>query len=143
MKNLVPLRTSYFKEFETIVDAKQESRKNILKFAYDMIESQYLKYEQSVDELAEILQYKLDYTDNIDLKDALLHCYEAPTKPLDLIKKKIILLQSNEFRDKCHYCGINMVDTFDHYLPKSLFPEYSVMPINLFPCCAQCNRKKG
>ena len=33
--------------------------------------------------------------------------------------------------------------TFDHYLGKGQFPEYSILSKNLVPCCSKCNSKKG
>jgi hypothetical protein len=30
----------------------------------------------------------------------------------------------------------------DHYLPKTHFPEYSILALNLVPMCDTCNRKK-
>ncbi|MDX0833809.1 HNH endonuclease [Sinorhizobium medicae] len=44
---------------------------------------------------------------------------------------------------KCPFCGgIGQVHTLDHYLPKSNFPVYSVLPDNLVPCCRDCNSGK-
>lgn len=43
---------------------------------------------------------------------------------------------------KCPLCSIRGVDTLDHYLPKSLYPLYSVTPINLIPSCTPCNKGK-
>ncbi|TAV50215.1 HNH endonuclease [Rhizobium leguminosarum] len=44
---------------------------------------------------------------------------------------------------KCPFCGgIGQVHTVDHYLPKSNFPVYSVLPDNLVPCCRDCNTGK-
>jgi hypothetical protein len=44
---------------------------------------------------------------------------------------------------KCPFCGgIGQVHTLDHYLPKSNFPIYSVLPENLVPCCRDCNSGK-
>jgi hypothetical protein len=42
----------------------------------------------------------------------------------------------------CPYCGDRPVTGLDHYLPNSLFPEFSVLPLNLIPCCSDCNRIK-
>ncbi|PDS68851.1 HNH endonuclease [Rhizobium phaseoli] len=51
------------------------------------------------------------------------------------------LLVSSDGR--CPFCGgIGQVHTVDHYLPKSSFPVYSVLPDNLIPCCRDCNTGK-
>jgi 5-methylcytosine-specific restriction endonuclease McrA len=43
----------------------------------------------------------------------------------------------------CQNCTINEADTMDHILGQSEFPEFSVHPKNLFPCCSVCNKKKS
>jgi hypothetical protein len=43
----------------------------------------------------------------------------------------------------CPFCGFGTVSTLDHYLPKSPFPTYSVLPYNLIPCCFDCNKGKS
>lgn len=44
---------------------------------------------------------------------------------------------------KCPLCGIHDVTDIDHYMPRSVFPEYSVHPLNLIPICHECNKRKG
>ncbi len=44
---------------------------------------------------------------------------------------------------KCPHCGINVANTLDHHLPKSQYPRLSVAPLNLVPCCNDCNKAKG
>jgi hypothetical protein len=39
-------------------------------------------------------------------------------------------------------CGIGTVNTLDHYLPKGLFPVFSVTPNNLVPACTWCQGEK-
>ena len=44
---------------------------------------------------------------------------------------------------KCPLCGgVGHVRTLDHYLPKSNFPIFTIMPTNLVPCCRDCNSEK-
>lgn len=44
----------------------------------------------------------------------------------------------------CPFCGgVGYVATLDHYLPKSGFPLFSVLPGNLVPCCRDCNTGKS
>lgn len=45
--------------------------------------------------------------------------------------------------DYCPYCNISPVDTIDHALPKSVYPEFSVLAPNLVPACSACNRDKS
>ncbi len=42
----------------------------------------------------------------------------------------------------CPLCAHRIASSIDHYLPKDYFPELSVVPMNLIPCCADCNRIK-
>ena len=44
---------------------------------------------------------------------------------------------------KCPLCGFGHASTLDHYLPKSKFPFFSVLPLNLVPACKDCNKGKS
>lgn len=44
---------------------------------------------------------------------------------------------------KCPYCRFGHAETLDHFLPKSRYPSYSVLPINLVPACMRCNTGKA
>jgi len=43
---------------------------------------------------------------------------------------------------RCPMCLHGRVRTLDHFLPKSLFTFLSVVPLNLVPCCNDCNKTK-
>lgn len=43
---------------------------------------------------------------------------------------------------RCPLCGQRDVQTLDHYLPRSEYPELCVTPANLVPCCRDCNSAK-
>lgn len=43
---------------------------------------------------------------------------------------------------KCPLCGVGTVTVLDHHLPKSKYPDLSVCPYNLVPCCDFCNNAK-
>ena len=43
----------------------------------------------------------------------------------------------------CPLCGVQIVSTLDHYLPKSKYPALAVTPSNLIPSCYDCNFGKG
>ena len=44
--------------------------------------------------------------------------------------------------ERCPFCGIGTVTTLDHYLPKTKFPTFSVLPYNLVASCKDCNTGK-
>ncbi len=52
-------------------------------------------------------------------------------------------IMSAPVHGRCPLCGIGTVNTLDHYLPKSLFPVYSVTPNNLVPACVWCQAEKS
>lgn len=43
---------------------------------------------------------------------------------------------------RCPFCGIGTVNTLDHFLPKTHFPVFSVVPNNLVPACTWCQGEK-
>lgn len=42
----------------------------------------------------------------------------------------------------CPLCGVGTVSSLDHHLPQSKYPEYVLVPANLIPACADCNKSK-
>lgn len=79
-------------------------------------------------------------------KAALLACYNVGTIPLSQLKDAILaalkaLAPIN--LQRCPYCMLNDPRTWDHYLPKDSYPEYSVYHPNLLYVCFGCNQRKG
>lgn len=52
-------------------------------------------------------------------------------------------IMSAPMHGRCPLCGIGTVNTLDHYLPKTWFPVYSVLPNNLVPVCSWCQGVKS
>ncbi|GGN39068.1 MULTISPECIES: HNH endonuclease [Marinomonas] len=46
----------------------------------------------------------------------------------------------NSAKESCPFCsGIGTPRNVDHFLPKSHFPQFSILPHNLVPACRDCN----
>lgn len=45
--------------------------------------------------------------------------------------------------NRCPMCMHREVRTLDHFLPKAHYTILSVTPLNLVPCCTDCNKAKG
>ena len=57
-------------------------------------------------------------------------------KPGRYIYDQLILVAN----EKCPFCGgIGRPQNLDHFLPKSSFPQLSIIPLNLIPICRDCN----
>ena len=54
-----------------------------------------------------------------------------------------VLLNPENRGGLCVYCDISVAHEMDHFLPKSVFPEFAVLSANLVPSCGRCNRLKG
>lgn len=52
------------------------------------------------------------------------------------------LLKSAPPNDMCPLCAQRPVSTLDHYLAQALHPALTVVPLNLVPACAECNKLK-
>jgi hypothetical protein len=44
--------------------------------------------------------------------------------------------------DRCPFCDQRNVSTLDHILPKTLYSNLTVTPLNLVGACMECNKKK-
>jgi hypothetical protein len=44
--------------------------------------------------------------------------------------------------DRCPFCDQRNVSTLDHVLPKALYPQLAVAPLNLVGACMECNKIK-
>lgn len=43
----------------------------------------------------------------------------------------------------CPFCSCAPAETLDHFMSKSIYPGFSVLPLNLAPACFSCNKGKG
>lgn len=76
-------------------------------------------------------------------KDDMVYLYdERLVKSVDG-KPYYDKIKSNVPLGKCPICGYSLVDTIDHYLPKSVFHQYTITLENLVPLCIVCNKNKG
>lgn len=86
-------------------------------------------------------------------REGITHSKDVSKSDLiDLYNRKLInsQLEARSYYDRirtsshiCPYCGKRHVTTVDHFMPKSIYPNFSITPINLIPCCSDCNTSKN
>lgn len=59
----------------------------------------------------------------------------------DKAKRSRPLMRIRRQKDlpSCPVCGSPVTGQLDHYLPRSVYPEFAVMRANLVPACTHCN----
>jgi hypothetical protein len=73
-------------------------------------------------------------------KSDLIKMYSQYFADKDKPARRIYNDLLNAARDHCPFCGgIGSPRTLDHFLPKKLFPQFSILPFNLVPSCRDCN----
>lgn len=121
--------------FDGIAAAKRDPRQALMQEARTKVLAAYQGYEDAVPEVG-----GLGHTALTELqKGALRHAFTVETEPMAGLRASLLEPISVA---RCPFCGISESSTLDHYLPKEQYPEFSVFPKNLVPCCAVCNTRK-
>lgn len=140
MRNLAPLRLNY-SYFLKIISMKHLGVRTALQGIAPSIQTEYRKYVKACNgnNLHSFTASNFTGVDVVNLKD----CY-ADRVEVNNLKQHIYDNQPSHIRYECQYCMIgDSGDSFDHYLPKEDFPEFSVLSNNLIPCCTRCNTHKS
>ncbi len=142
MNNLTPFSGNSQHYFDNISTAKKEPTRSTLTFIRARIHASYSHYNANTSNFSNISALIWTSAE----KAALIDCYSTRTNELGKLKVDIRehhRTSNAAIAARCPYCGINVGNTFDHYLSKSVFPEYAVCSLNLIPCCNECNLLKG
>ena len=136
---LTPINGSDAKRLGSIISAKKNPRKGRLLAAKPWLLSRYRAYGRRSTELYRLRMLNVASQVRSDCE----HCFDQETAALAAMKSAIVdnLPAANRFF--CPYCCAVKWDTFDHFAPKALFPEFAVLASNLIPACHRCNGKKG
>lgn len=51
-------------------------------------------------------------------------------------------IKNSSPNNRCPFCGVGVVSSLDHYLPKWRYSDICITPINLVPSCNDCNKFK-
>jgi len=121
---------------DDIITAKYRPRKARLQAVRDDVIVAYQDYVDAAPAVENLPPIELTALQ----AGALRHAYEVETVPMTKLRTR---LMSRIVVSRCPFCGLSESSTLDHYLPKELYPQFSVLSKNLVPCCASCNTRKG
>lgn len=146
MRNLKPYQENSEGFYDKIIASKNISSKDPdykirLSANKKTISKQFEIYDDN------FTKNKLEFLENHSFNDDesidLIKLYSYRNKHIQKLKINVTTLQNNRIFNTCQNCTINEINTFDHFVNKSEFPEFSVHPKNLHPSCSVCNSYKG
>lgn len=120
--------------------ADDPNRKDRLSNLITKVDPSYSEYDSklSTNTLPLLTKLTLSTMEETDL----LSLYSYKSSKLTAFRRAISTDNSSTYQATCQYCTVNSVNSLDHFVPKDLFPEFSVHPNNLIPSCTKCNSKK-
>lgn len=141
MRNKPPPKSTHRKNIErlkSLIEPKNSEFREALKIIKLDIFKAYRVYKSKLNNLSEVIP--IDYI-NLN-KRALISCYTQDSDTLRGIKSEVMPEANSIDLLYCPYCQIGHSKQFDHYLAKSTFAEFSVLPQNLIFVCKDCNEVK-
>lgn len=141
MKKINYYRKDAFEFHKKVLNSKRKtSVKDIVSGMEEMIKQQFRNYEIcfNSDSLHKLQPISISDTQ----KDALQDMYCFKMKVFQELLAYLTTDNRKRVSKLCPNCTINDVNSLDHYIPKSEFPEFSDNPLNLIQCCPECNNKK-
>lgn len=148
MLRLSPYEENSFSFYEEIVNSKHNTKNkpNLKQELAAIANNQstcFINYDTAfqANTLLNITAQLYSTNDIENLKDLYRYRNQKIQQLKNALTKHPILTE--HILNTCQNCTINEADTMDHVLGQSKFPEFSVHPKNLFPCCSVCNKKKS
>lgn len=146
MKNLKPYSGDSFSFHKEVIKRKNKRKydsdyKNRVGLLNNEIEQQFEVYKEKFDSNKLETLSAIGY--NGSKKDDLQGLYDYESKLLQKLKIELTTDDKNRVNNTCQNCSLGEINSFDHYIPKSEFPEYVVNPLNLIPICTKCNGHKS
>lgn len=147
------LKIKYYEEnsysfYEDIIRSKRNTKKKP-KFKDELVaisntQSNYFDVYDNAFNINSLVSIDAAAYGDIE-KNNLKSLYNYRNKKIQELKNALTIhpLHKDNILNTCQNCTINEVDTMDHILGQTEFPEFAVHPKNLFPCCSVCNKKKS
>ena len=140
MKSHKIKKGKFFHEFHEMVKRKTaQPTKSTLQDLEPEIEQRYRQYWNNRSE-PEQLPPNVDALARSRVETQSL---EDAYDPGALIMKRWKAKLFNGKIQRCPYCQIETATHWDHFLPHSLYPDYSVYQPNLIRTCDRCNTRKS
>ena len=130
----------------SVILSKRGSNKTRMEAMRNELENRYDEYcDKASTNTLHQLSEKWSYDDKQKGSDGyvLYHQYDNSKASMSDLRAKIIEANNGEIVLKCPICELRDATELDHYVPRQLFPEFSIHSYNLIPTCHECNNNKS
>jgi hypothetical protein len=76
-----------------------------------------------------------------ELTDAMVWLYEKRLGTVAAVEYRSAILALGA--NGCPFCHASLAPTIEHSFPKATYPYLTVTPINMVPCCRDCNTERN
>lgn len=146
MKNLKKANLAPKDLLDSVILSKKDDNRKRMEAMRRDLENRYDEYCDKADNnTLHQLSDKWSYNDKVKTSDGyfLYHQYDNSKGLMSKLRAKIIEANNGEIVLKCPICELRDATELDHYVPRQLFPEFSVHSYNLIPTCHECNNNKS
>ena len=130
-----------FDFYKKVVAQRRGDRKRKLQTIEARVEQSYNEYMDCFTDNRLVDLQALSISS--DEQEALKGLYRFRETPFSDLFLTLTTTRSNQRDMTSPNCTLADSSELDHYIPKSEFPEFSANPLNLMPCCSECNKKKS
>lgn len=133
LESVFMLAPDAVKLFRDVSSPRDEPDRSLLQALEPEVARRYAEYDLA--QLGALQPLSL----NEAQREALTSNYNSSFKAFGPVYRKIRSLS-----EYCAYCDLEPTSTLDHYVAKTEFPEFSILPQNLIPSCGNsgCNSKR-
>lgn len=145
MRNLTPCRMTalegldaFGKGLNSTVKKNPNPSYTIYHAEKENLKLYYTEYDSKINP-CKLEDVQSHYTDATK-REMLYYMYDRSRKYMVEIWEEVA--KKNGVLQMCPLCGKHEVTDWDHYIPRSVMPEYSIHVHNLIPTCTYCNGDK-
>lgn len=145
MRNLTPCRMTalegldaFGKGLNSTVKKNPNPSYTIYHAEKENLKLYYTEYDSKINP-CKLEDVQSHYTDATK-REMLYYMYDRSRKYMVEIWEEVA--KKNGVLQMCPLCGKHEVTDWDHYIPRSVMPEYSMHVHNLIPTCTYCNGDK-
>lgn len=139
MRFIGPYGNGEWPTYDVLVAASTEGRRDALGALARKVATGAARYQAALPDVHAVHAVKLSKAQKATLVDG----YEGRSLAIVRLLEAMHESTPEANRDLCPYCSLDTTYQLDHFLPKSVHPEFSLYAPNLLPICGRCNQIKS